>query len=63
MPVTEHAWRIKFWSADVLLNYFRKVMGPESFTKKDADDSTQRHAAKDLMMYSIPRFILKHPMG
>eukprot|EP00973_Karenia_brevis_P086594 12008161-Karenia_brevis.AAC.1 len=38
-------------------------MGPESFTKNDADDFIRRYAAKDPVMYRIPHFILRHRMG
>eukprot|EP00973_Karenia_brevis_P002435 328584-Karenia_brevis.AAC.1 len=46
-PVLKHCWRVKFLSAEILLNYFIKVMGPSSFTAKDQEDFLQRHEAND----------------
>eukprot|EP00973_Karenia_brevis_P002919 397664-Karenia_brevis.AAC.1 len=46
-PVLTQLWRTKFLNAEVLLNYFTKVMGPSSFTPQDREDFLQRHQAND----------------
>ena len=62
-PVREHTWRVKYMSEEFLRNYFAKAMGSSTFTRADQKDFAKRQKCSHPEQYSIPQFILNHPMG
>ena len=62
-PVRENTWRVKYMSEEFLRNYFAKAMGSSTFTSADQRDFAKRQKVSHPGEYSIPQFILNHPMG
>ena len=61
--VEEHTWRVKYLSGEFLRNYIEKAIGSSTFTRKDQEEFSKRQNFSHPALYSIPQFILNHPMG
>ena len=62
-PVRGNSWRVKYMSKEFLRNYCAKAMGSSTCTGADQRDFAKRQKVSHPGEYSIPQFILNHPMG